>query len=149
MKRVLYFFVLMIFLSGCASIQLKDEQKKSVEKQTKEVFGETADYLIVLIPSRGGLADGVFITQSVTQGPSALAFDLAQNFNAAKTKETIITVAGPNTAKNVQVIKDAFILTRSQLPYLQLLFFGTPEQSRQVEMIAQKYGAKYYFREAK
>jgi hypothetical protein len=140
--------IMMVLVAGCGSVQLNKTQEDSLSRQAKEVFGETADYTLLVIPSHGGLADSVFVAQSATQGPSALAREIAGYFEPAKTKSVEIAIAGPNPAKNLRIIKDAFSLHRgAKLPYLKLLFFGTPEQGRQVEELVRSYGAAYYFRE--
>lgn len=146
-KFVLLFSCL--FLFGCAAVTFNQKQEQDVLNQGRAVFGETADFGVFVVPSRGTLADATFVAQSVSSGPSVLAREMAGQFAAGAQKETLLVLSGPSSAKTAQVIKDAFKLNRGrQLSYLQLLFVGEPEHSPEIERVAKSYGAIYFFKQA-
>ena len=137
-----------LFLAGCATIALTPVEEDYAVEQSRQVFGSKCDAIIPVM-SKGSIADALFISQSVSQGPSFIARDIAPNFITGNTAQTHVTVFGNNSAKTARVIKDALSLSGPSLPGLSLLFIGDQAHADELKPLVEAKGAAFYFREFK
>lgn len=136
-------------LTGCATTQpMTDEQVQMASALSREVFGTNDHFSMIMIPSHGSIADGTFIAQSKSVGPSPMAGSVAGIFAVGSTGTVEVAMGGLSSAKTAQVAKDAFKLNgTTTLPGLHLLFLGNKADAEDLGPMATKQGATFDHRE--
>lgn len=134
-------------MTGCGKPSEISEKmlRDSVQSKTQEILGEK-QYAVVWIPSRGSLCDVVFITQSKIGGPSQMAKKVGELLPEAKTKNLALVIAGPNSSKSSQVIRDAINLNAEiNLTAMQLVFAGEKKHKTVIKKKSESKGIDFKF----
>ena len=138
-------------MTGCGKPSDISENKLRdfVQSKAQEVLGEK-QYAVVWIPSRGTMWDGVFIVQSKMGGPSLMAKKVGKLLPDAKNKNLALIIAGSNSAKSTQVIRDAIDLNADvNLTGMNLVFAGKKKYQRVVKKKSESKGLEFHFIELK
>lgn len=131
-----------IALAGCVTHRPPDLDPR-LEAATA-AFGGKFNY--VYVPSKGRLADEVFLATSRVTGPQKIARDLATLMAPAETDPVRVLVTGPNAEKTLQVVLDALSFYEGrQIPRLELLFLGIPTHEAVLAREVAKVGGAFRF----
>lgn len=105
-------------------------------------LGGSRDLVLVMIPSRGPEADAAYMEQARTNGPTAMASQVADYFSAAVIGPRAYAMVGRNSGKTAQVLCDALALNRGRaLGKLTVVFLGSQEHAAAVEEAGREAGA--------
>jgi hypothetical protein len=102
---------------------------------------------VFFVPSSGFIADRTFMAQSLMNGPSKLANELASWMTIAAECPLQLTVAGKNETKTLRVIKDAFDLVGNRdLRALDFTLVGSSNAAIRVEKWVRAVGGTFHSR---
>lgn len=133
-----------LLLAGCAATRKPPDDTDLRLQAASHAFGGRYEYLI--IHSAGQLGDTVVTGLTRLTGPSESARDLATRLIAAQRGSLRILVTGPDAAKTLQVIRDAFAFHRhNRLPGLEFLFLGDPGDEAEVRALVEHAGGTLRF----
>ena len=131
-----------IVLAGCVTARPPDLDPR-LEAATA-AFGGKFNY--VYVPSKGRLADEVFLATSRVTGPQKIARDLATLMAPAETDPVRVMVTGPNELKTLQVVLDALTFYEGRrIPKLELLYLGIPAQEAVLARAVTAVGGVFRF----
>lgn len=142
--RVLAAAVLLAALCSCAtSGNLGAMEAHQAMSLASRALGGSRDLVLVMIPSRGAEADAAYMDMARTNGPTAMASQVADYFSAAVIGPRAYALVGRNSAKTAQVLCDALALNRGRdLSKLQVVFLGSQEHVAATEEAGRGAGAR-------
>jgi hypothetical protein len=120
---------------------------KSQRFDTSSLYDAPTKQNVFFVPSSGFIADRTFIAQSLMNGPSKLASELASWMTIAAECPLQLTVAGKNETKTLRVIKDAFDLVGNRdLRALDFTLVGSSSVAVRVEKWVRAVGGTFHSR---
>jgi|SRR5580704_5228322 hypothetical protein len=120
---------------------------KSQRFDTSSLYDAPTKQNVFFVPSSGFIADRTFMAQSLMNGPSKLANELASWMTIAAECPLQLTVAGKNETKTLRVIKDAFDLVGNRdLRALDFTLVGSSNAAIRVEKWVRAVGGTFHSR---
>lgn len=144
MLSVLGLLTTLTLLAGCAATHKPPDDSDLRLQAASHAFGGRYEYLV--IHSAGELGDSLVSGLTRITGPSEVARDLATRLAVAGKGQLRILVTGPDAARTLDVIRDAFTFHRkNRLPGLEFLFLGEPTQEAEVRKLVNSVGGRMRF----
>jgi hypothetical protein len=146
--HILSLALVTIALAGCAVTPVNQEQMAKVRQDAQEVFGDSSQFVLMPIASKGEQADAMVLqTRTVTGHPSVPAEQLAQWFSQASTRPLCIAVTGVSSRFAAAITTEALSLSAQRdLQGLRLLFVGEEADKLTVQQAVEARGGTFYFR---
>ncbi|GLS25228.1 hypothetical protein [Marinibactrum halimedae] len=133
--------------SACSSVPKTDFKDRLAIGESQ--FGDTFEFFY--IPSNGWLADRAFVQQSKHTTLSSVDAKRLSNIMAnGEERLTQIAVSSPSAEKAQRILLEACQILRVQrsdqpLPFLEVMYIGKPQFSREIKECFGLLGSKYFF----
>jgi hypothetical protein len=136
-NKILFTIVISLLIVGCASTPTKGPRDIVAEAGT--IFQAT-DFMYMIIPSHGAIADGVSIAAKGAGNAKRLASDLER---LSQTGNGKIVVSGANSSLVKAVIEGA--AEERSFPDVWLIYAGDEKHTTELQKTVENSGMKYSF----